>query len=398
MRKKLLSIIAAVTVIAAAGVCVHAEDDISVYVDNSKVAFTDQAPAMINDRTLVPARAVFEKAGAEVTWDQPTQTATFKRGSDVVTIKYNDTFLYKNGAPIALDVPAQIINDRTMIPVRAISEAMDFGVTWNPVQKTVLVSTNGKQYRAVASLKTGFMDLKDAAEIYLNREFSNLMIDVDGDGNTEQVSFTPASEEKRAFLSINGVDCSGILPEDTQFYAFAVMDISSKDTSKQIVMVDCLGYNGAWFFQWNGSELSQIKVMDQADRSVDFVENLFFNKKGTMISDLNAVCFTNAIISGSSYDLENGGVALYRLNTDVAEGITYYKEFSDTVAYAIKYVKEFKPGTYHNLESGDSIVTSDSFSKFELVDVYVDEYDPSNIEFFIRLPQGDTAVIWPYHV
>ena len=92
--KKLFVASAAAALMLTAGVCVQ---------------FTDQAPVMVDNRTLVPARAVFEKAGAEVSWDQPTQTATFKRGSDVVTIKYNDSFLYKNGTPVALDVPAQII-------------------------------------------------------------------------------------------------------------------------------------------------------------------------------------------------------------------------------------------------------------------------------------------------
>ncbi len=396
--KKLFVASAAAALMLTAGVCGYAADEISVYVDNSKVQFTDQAPVMVDNRTLVPARAVFEKAGAEVSWDQPTQTATFKRGSDVVTIKYNDSFLYKNGTPVALDVPAQIINDRTMIPVRAISEAMDFGVTWNGVQQSVLVSTNGKQYRAAASLKTGFMTLNDIADIYLNREFSNLSVDANGDGINEQVSFTPATEEKGATLLINGTDYSGALPEGVQFYAFAVVDIADNDSSKQIVLTDCLDYNGAWFFQWDGSALVQIPVTGSLDTSIDFVENLFFNKKGTVISDTNSICFTNAIISGSSYDLENGNMALYRLNTDAAKGITFYKEREDNLAYAIKYTDDFEPGTYHERESGDSVVTSASFEKFELIDVYVDEYDPANIEFFIKLPQGDTAVIWPYRV
>ena len=76
-----------------------------------------------------------------------------------------------------------------MIPVRAISEAMDFAVTWDGHHSLILIATNGKQYRPFAFLKSGFKTLEDIAEFYSNG--SALQdIDLDGDGVRETVSFT----------------------------------------------------------------------------------------------------------------------------------------------------------------------------------------------------------------
>ena len=65
--------VAAIGVFACGAFSVSADDNDSVSVDNTMVQF-DQQPVIIYGFTLVPIRAVFEQAGAVVTWDQPTQT------------------------------------------------------------------------------------------------------------------------------------------------------------------------------------------------------------------------------------------------------------------------------------------------------------------------------------
>ena len=123
--------------VACAAVCmasytsVFAEpDDVSVRVDNVSINF-DQAPVIENGRTLVPIRAVFESAGAEVSWEQETQTAILTKDNYIVTVKLGESFITKNGMPIAIDSPSQIINDRTMVPMRKIFETLDAQVDWD---------------------------------------------------------------------------------------------------------------------------------------------------------------------------------------------------------------------------------------------------------------------------
>jgi len=115
---------------------------ITVYYNGIRVSFNDynQNPEIISDRTLVPLRAIFEAMNAEVEWDQATKTVTAKRSDITVKLTIGENNMYKNGKAVAVDVPAQIINDRTMIPVRVIAEAFGANVEWNGNGRAVLVS------------------------------------------------------------------------------------------------------------------------------------------------------------------------------------------------------------------------------------------------------------------
>lgn len=113
---------------------------IDLVVDNNKLEL-DVEPTVIDGRTLVPIRAIFEKLGATVEWDQSTMTATATRGSDIVEITLNSPTAYINGVPQALDVPATAIEGRTLVPVRFVSEALNAKVYWVQDTQTVRVAT-----------------------------------------------------------------------------------------------------------------------------------------------------------------------------------------------------------------------------------------------------------------
>ena len=118
-----------------------ASNEISVYLDNEKIQF-DVAPLLVNGRTMVPMRAIFEKLGAIVFWDSDTRTAIANKGNVNVSIAINDVTLYKNGEAIVLDVPAQLNGGRTLVPLRAVSEAFDCDVQWDSSTRTVNILSN----------------------------------------------------------------------------------------------------------------------------------------------------------------------------------------------------------------------------------------------------------------
>lgn len=124
-----------------------AADGIEVYVDNERVSF-DVEPVIINDRTMVPMRAIFEVLGAEVGWDGGTQTATGTLGDTTVSITINDPVLYRNGESVTLDSPAIMRDDRTLVPVRAISESFGCGVSWDGETRTVYILSEGYGFTA----------------------------------------------------------------------------------------------------------------------------------------------------------------------------------------------------------------------------------------------------------
>lgn len=140
MKKFTLHILLVLILLFLVGMPVSAENEIQVFIDGKTVAF-DQPPVIIDGRTLVPMRAIFENLGATVDWEADTYTAVGKKDGITVKITIGDNTLYKNETGIALDVPAKLIGGRTMVPARAISEAFGAYVSWNPAYQYVFVET-----------------------------------------------------------------------------------------------------------------------------------------------------------------------------------------------------------------------------------------------------------------
>lgn len=137
--KKIISLLVVFCIVLSAASAMAVNDVITLMV-NGSVIETDVVPYIKNDRTMVPMRAIFEALGALVTWDDTTKTACGVKGETEVKITVGENKLYKNGAEIALDSEAEIVNNRTMVPVRAISEAFGANVQWNNHSRTVLIT------------------------------------------------------------------------------------------------------------------------------------------------------------------------------------------------------------------------------------------------------------------
>lgn len=103
---------------------------ITISVNGSKVTF-DRVPEVINGRTMIPVRAVSEALDADVSWDEATQTVTLTKKNTTVTLAIGSNILYKNGNAVTLDEAARLSGDRTLVPLRAIAEAFDCNVEWD---------------------------------------------------------------------------------------------------------------------------------------------------------------------------------------------------------------------------------------------------------------------------
>ena len=111
---------------------------VAVELNGQRVAF-DQEPVIQDGRTLVPLRAIFEAMGASVKWDAATQTVSSTRNGTTIVLTIGSNILYKNNTPITLDVPAQIMGNRTMVPLRAIAESFGAAVSWDESTRTVAI-------------------------------------------------------------------------------------------------------------------------------------------------------------------------------------------------------------------------------------------------------------------
>ncbi|MHB8158229.1 MAG: copper amine oxidase N-terminal domain-containing protein [Desulfocucumaceae bacterium] len=106
----------------------------------------DVDPFIQNDRVMVPMRAIFEALGAEVEWSPESRSVTARYGNNMVflVIGSSTAFRYREGlddgpSPVDLDAQPIIVGDRTMVPVRFISESLNAHVDWNNLSKTVYI-------------------------------------------------------------------------------------------------------------------------------------------------------------------------------------------------------------------------------------------------------------------
>lgn len=117
---------------------------ISLYINNQKIETTVMEPVSIDGRVLVPAREVFEPLGASVQWDAAAKKVIIDYKQSTMILTANETDVWLDDKIVQLDVPAKIINDKVMIPIRFVSETMGFDVNWINSTYSVYIS-DGKQ-------------------------------------------------------------------------------------------------------------------------------------------------------------------------------------------------------------------------------------------------------------
>jgi len=136
--KKLLCTFLTMLLLVSAITPVMADNNIKVRLGGELIKF-DVQPQLINNRTMVPLRAIFEALGATVNWNGDTQTVTSTKDETTISLSINNPTMYVNGETVTLDSPACLVDGRTLVPVRAISEAFKLQVEWIDSTKTVRI-------------------------------------------------------------------------------------------------------------------------------------------------------------------------------------------------------------------------------------------------------------------
>ncbi|MDD3653643.1 MAG: copper amine oxidase N-terminal domain-containing protein [Desulfotomaculaceae bacterium] len=124
-------------------------DDIIVNLDGEFLTF-DVQPVIFDGRTLAPIRAICEALGASVRWSGETRTVTIvKDGTEIKLVIDGDAYI--NNQLVSIDVPPRIINDRTLVPVRFISESMGCAVDWDNDARAVIITSYDEAAKHVQS-------------------------------------------------------------------------------------------------------------------------------------------------------------------------------------------------------------------------------------------------------
>ena len=159
--KKLLSIMVVVVMVHIIMLFpISAENnEIRVCLDATQIEF-DVKPQIINGRTMVPIRAIFEKMGAVVEWDGNTNSAICTKGDTIVKMTVNSMDMYINNQLTKMDVCPVVIDGRTLAPTRYVAEAFGANVQWS--QKNNMVVICSKDVYAYAD----YPDIPDLGRCY----------------------------------------------------------------------------------------------------------------------------------------------------------------------------------------------------------------------------------------
>lgn len=112
---------------------------IRLYLNNNRLS-SDVPPVIVEGRTLVPMRIISENLNARVEWDSEAREVTVSKGDTNIVLGIDYPFVSINGVAEAIDVAPRIIDSRTMVPIRFISEKFKLRVTWDEITRSVYLN------------------------------------------------------------------------------------------------------------------------------------------------------------------------------------------------------------------------------------------------------------------
>ncbi len=286
-------------------------DGITVTLNGKMIDFKDVKPQILQSRTMVPLRAIFEALGLEVGWDGATQTITSTTKDKVITLQVGNLTAQVNDTPVTLDMSAVIIGGRTMVPVRFIAESLGAAVGWEPKVRNVAI-----RYFAFEEER-----LKSEIGFFLEREKALL-------------NELEAEKAKADALTVKYLQTISSLK-------IKYVDLNAKMTNLKAKYkpVDLSGdtYYGPVNSQGIMHGLG-LYVYDNGDYFIGDILNGKYTGTGVykwVDGDYYVGAFVNSNFHG--YGLLNGNEAYYKFGlyvNDVAKGQFYYQDFTDDYVFA----------------------------------------------------------------
>lgn len=158
--RKFISIILTLLLVFNTLITAFGASDIMLKIDNNTMTVgenevqLDTAPVIINGRTLIPVRGMSEAMGADVDWDNTDKTVTITKENVAIKLTIDSTTAYLNNEEKTLDTAPVILNGRTMLPARFIAESFGYDVTWDNDNKTILVTYKNNETTVATTTET----------------------------------------------------------------------------------------------------------------------------------------------------------------------------------------------------------------------------------------------------
>jgi len=132
----------------------YVNQKVNLYINGKEMKNLTMPPVIFNNFTLVPAREVFEEVGAKVQWEKDTYNVKIDYNGKKVVLKIGDVNATVNDVSMSMSVPAKIINNKTMIPLRFVSSSVGLDVLWDSKTRTASVNESLSNITSVTLPKT----------------------------------------------------------------------------------------------------------------------------------------------------------------------------------------------------------------------------------------------------
>lgn len=244
----------------------YAANNITLYVEDSKVS-SDVEPMIIDGRVMVPLRAVFQNYGAYILWDSVNNKAVLSYNTTTLVLTSNSKSAMVNNDSIELDVPAQIINGRFLIPTRFVAQNLGFDIAWDDATRSVKINKKQSDTIPVTSSKNIY-------NINVNSLLDKTVVNIKSDGQILNYQKTEMKDQNKVFVDIqNAVINLNNVPTSSGDAVVSKVRYSQYSKGPDVVRV-VVDLN-----QWSNYELK----LSEDQRELNFI----FDKKVTVIKDIN---------------------------------------------------------------------------------------------------------------
>lgn len=277
---------------------------ISLYVNGNKIE-TTMDPIQLDGRVLVPAREVFAPMGAKVDWDANAKKVTVKYKDITMILTVNEQAVWLNGQTVTLDVPAKIINDKVMIPVRFISEQLGFKVDWNGSKRWVAITEKVDEQEPPVQ-EPPFVEDTPSQDEKPNVSNGNYT----GTTNKHQIQLPAASYDQTKVMSVTVNEASG--QHKTIIKAASPISSAKVDFQAGKIIIDILNSKSQLTSTISPGTNTYIKNIRTSQFTTDTTRVVLDLKAGALVNatfsaDRSSliVTLTNQKIEGIKYTVKN---------------------------------------------------------------------------------------------
>ncbi|MEK4061441.1 MULTISPECIES: stalk domain-containing protein [Paenibacillus] len=290
---------------------------ISIYLDDRQLQ-AEVPPVSLRGAVLVPMRGLFEEQGAKLNWNNTAKIVTATKGDKKLTYRIGDTTAQLNGQSLQLDVPGQITDGYTLIPLRFVSEALGSSVTWEPVTQSVRIFSPityetsilwGVNLRSAPDAQSGSVQsemLPSGAKVHVIREVNALWLEVrTGDNQRGYISAKPKYSDYTS-ASLLDKQADALISYGKTYLGTPYEFGASPDQTKTF---DCSSFVKRLFGDTLSIELPRVSY-DQAKEGkkvgIDSLRKgdlLFFSARGLDIGHVAIYAGNNQILHTYSKDL-----------------------------------------------------------------------------------------------